>query len=617
MLELRSVSWQNFLSYGDYVTTLEIDTLGQCLIIGEVINDDNNVNLTLPTRDGSNPTKTRQIIRRSNGAGKSTIPSVIQWVLFGRTMHAVSPGNNVINWFTGKDCWGKITFKNGDTITRTRNTDGKNELLITKDGDDTKFISDTLSTAQNQQQQLNRIFGLDWDVFCGSTFFNQYGKPWMEMADVTRKKAIERVLHVDRFTFYAQAAKTKCDNLDKLVEKYRNSIEESKNTITRLEQELTRLDESSRNFLTNRDDRAKQFQRLAEEEIKKRDKIVVPDVEKLKEKWQLIEKIQERIAAMRRQYNSIGSEIAESSGHIQNLNNKIVLWKQRAGKLCTSCEQNIPQDHISTKITPISDELKEKETNLNSLRSQRATIEAAIKKAETLLEERRPETTLADIKTLLARVKQHDAEALRLQKNAEKILKETNPHGQSTADIQTRIADLRTKIETTEAELKRSELLNKHYHYTYKAYNDRTKIKSFIFKDHIPFINSRLKYYLELFDLDVQISLTDALGISSNMWGYQFESGGERKRTDVAFMFAMFDLHEQMYGRQCNVLVLDEVDGRLDDDGIDSLINIIKNDLAHRVETILIISHRQYMFDTFPNEMRVVRQDRFSHLEQL
>jgi chromosome segregation ATPase len=60
---------------------------------------------------------------------------------------------------------------------------------------------------------------------------------------------------------------------------------------------------------------------------------------------------------------------------------------------------------------------------------------------------------------------------------------------------------------------------------------------------------------------------------------------------------------------------MDEVDGRLDDDGIEALINIIKTDLAHRVESILLISHRNMMFDTFSREMRVTRHGRFSKLE--
>jgi len=605
MLELKSVSWQNFLSYGDYPTTIELDKLGQCLIIGEVIDEDQDYS--------NNPGQ----IRKSNGAGKSTIPSVIQWVLFGRTMHSRTPGNNVVNWFSGKDCWGKIVFKNGDSITRTRNTDGKNELLISKDGDETNLVSDTLSTATNQQQQLNRIFGLDWEVFCGSVFFNQYGKPWMEMADATRKKAIERVLHVDRLTFYAQAAKIKCDNLDKLVDKQRQTIEFAKSNITRLEQELERLKSASESFVTNKTKRTQDLQIQANTETQRRDAIELPDVAKLAERWAVVRKIEERISEMRRESHKVGGQIAEMSGHVQSLNDKIRLWEHKSGKICASCEQAIPGDHVSAKIGPIIEQRDAMQNAVAELKKQQTTLAGKIKQIEATLADRRPTTTIEDAKSIHTRWKQHDTEAARLKTSADKVLKEQNPHDTSILDVQKRIETAKTGIQDTEQELKRSELLNKHYHYVYKAYNDRTKIKSFIFRDHIPFINSRLKHYLEVFDLDVKIELTEALGITSNMWGYEFESGGERKRTDVAFMLAMFDFHEQMYGRQCNVLVLDEVDGRLDDDGIDALINIIKTDLAHRVETILVISHRNLMFDTFPREMRVIRKDRFSTLEVL
>ena len=78
-----------------------------------------------------------------------------------------------------------------------------------KDGDEINVTSDTLGTAKLQQAELNRTFDLDWDLLCGSMFFNQYSKPWMEMADGTRKKAIERALHVDRFEYRAKVAKSK------------------------------------------------------------------------------------------------------------------------------------------------------------------------------------------------------------------------------------------------------------------------------------------------------------------------------------------------------------------------------------------------------------------------
>ncbi len=179
MLEIENVEFQNFMSYGDYPTRIQLADLGQCLIVGEVVENDHK-----ETYDDGDPIPPR----RSNGAGKSTIPSVIQWILFGRTMHSASPGDKIVNWYTGKDCWGKLRFKNGDSITRTRKTDGKNELLFVKDGDENTLVSDTLATSQYQQKQLAREFNLDWEIFSGSAFFTQYGRPWMEMAETTRKK---------------------------------------------------------------------------------------------------------------------------------------------------------------------------------------------------------------------------------------------------------------------------------------------------------------------------------------------------------------------------------------------------------------------------------------------
>ncbi len=605
MLELKSITWQNFLSYGDYPTTLNLNDLGQCLITGEVEGDEKEeLNSTSPI-----------VLKKSNGAGKSTIPSVIQWVLFGRTMHSHNPGNNIVNWYTGKDCWAKLEFKNGDSITRTRNTDGKNELIYYKDGDERRLVSDTLATSSLQQQQLNKDFNLDWELFCGSVFFNQYGKPWMEMADATRKKAIERILHVDRFTYYAQAAKEKCDNLDKLVEKMNLTISSMSGDVERYKTELERLIAASDNYTTNQQERYNGLINEIKTEKERHDSIEVPDIEKLKLKWDLIVKIKEKIEEKRRQYNSINSSISEKSGTIKSIQARIDLWVKRAGKVCTSCEQPIDCAHTDTKVSPLNNELSDLQTQVEDLKKDLDATKSAIGAIEILLKDKTPTMTLLDAQSIVNNKIAIANNIAKLKERADKIKDETNPYKKSIDDLSDKLNKVNEKIESSQAELTRSELLNKHYHYVYKAYNDRNKIKSYVFKEHIPFINSRLKHYMDTFGLDVKISLTESLSVESNMWGYEFESGGERKRTDVAFMLAMFDFHEQMYGRQCNVLVLDEVDGRMDDDGIDSLISVIKNDLANRVETILVISHRNLMFDTFPKEIKVVRTKRQSRLE--
>lgn len=620
MLEMASVSWKNFLSYGDYVTNLDLSNLGQCLITGEVLDEDDK-----EAFDGSVSSR----IRKSNGAGKSTIPSVIQWVLFGRTMHGPNPGDAIVNWFTGKDCWGQITFKNGDSITRTRNTQGHNELIVVRDGDETKSTAETLSTAQAQQVQLVKTFGLDWEIFCGSTFFSQYGLPWMEMADQTRKKALERLLHVDRFSYYSRVAKAKSDKLDAEVHKLNGQKETLEREIGRLEQETIRLKEASAKFDTSRATRQEAAKQAALEEFEKRDAIQLPDLDKLKSKWDIIRQIGEKIESQRAEAravldesNSLDSSISHHTSNADAMERKIRLWKEKGGKICTACEQEVPHQHVDGKIEPlqeyvtterkIADEITSKQ---NGLKTKYQQLIAAVKAAEQVVTQKRPAMTMRDAQAIHDQWRAHDREGKRQEKLIQTILEEENPHEISAQNTERRIQECHSNITKITGDVQRQEVHNRHYSYVARAYTDRNKIKSFVFREHVPFINSRLRHYLDVFGLDIHIELTDALGINSNLWNYKYESGGERKRTDVAFMLATFDFHEHMYGRQSNVLVLDEVDGRLDDDGIDSLINVIKNDLSNRVETIFIISHRNMMHDTFPREIKVTRKNRFSSLE--
>src|SRR5688572_8462269 len=104
MIDIDEVTFQNFLSFGPYSTTLKIAGLGPCLITGP------------------------------NGAGKSSAINSLLYGLFGRTMHAARPGDRVVNRATGRDCMVTARIRGGDTITRTRMMAGHDELLVERGG---------------------------------------------------------------------------------------------------------------------------------------------------------------------------------------------------------------------------------------------------------------------------------------------------------------------------------------------------------------------------------------------------------------------------------------------------------------------------------------------------
>lgn len=597
------------MSYGDYISSVELDSVGQCLITGQIIEDSGD-KVSYDDSDTS-------FLKKSNGSGKSAFVNVIQWAVFGRTMHSSNPGDAVINYFTGKDCYAKVTFKNGDYIIRTRKTSGGNELIYSKAGDETKLTGDTLSTTKNMQAHLNKAFKLDWDLFCGSVFFNQYSKPWLEMAENSRKKALERMLRVDRFAYYAKIAKGKIDNVESTNSQHLVKYNGIKESIKIYESQKTKVRESADNFENNQKVRQANLKTEIAEIEAKLLITEIPDIAKLKKKWDLIKQINKQLEGLEEQATRVRLSIRAKMQDQTKLSQTINEWKAKSGKICLSCKQAVEATHTSTIIDPIQEQLDKITNEIAADKKKLTDLEDNITNIEDNLEKKTPSLTLEAAQAIIDRVESKKKEIESLKKRIKDIDEEKNPHYESIEAIDAKIIDLQQQLTNYEGRVDKNNYLIKHLNYIYKAYNDRNKIKSDVFKEHIPFINGRLKHYLEIFGLDINIELTENLGIKSDKWGYDFESGGERKRTDVAFMLATFDFHEYMYGRQCNLLVLDEVDGRLDDDGINSLINIIKNDISTKVETVLIISHRPDMHDIFPSQINIIRENRLSRIESV
>ena len=79
----------------------------------------------------------------------------------------------------------------------------------------------------------------------------------------------------------------------------------------------------------------------------------------------------------------------------------------------------------------------------------------------------------------------------------------------------------------------------------------------------------------------------------------------------------MFDLHALMYGRHCNLIIFDEVDGRLDVNGAEIFADIIRSDFAGKVDSILVISQRVDMRGSLSSEIKITREDRFSRVAEI
>lgn len=587
MIDIDSLYLRNFLSYADYDTEIKLANLGPCFIRGIV-------------EDGSSDNT-----RRSNGAGKSTIPSAIQWCLFGRTSHTAQPGAEILHWFGTGDAKVNIALKNGGYVTRMRGRSGKKDLIYA--GPDQSYIDTTLSTVSNEQAKLAQALSLDWHAFCGSTVISQYMQPWLEMSDTSRKQAIERILHLDRFSTYAEVSKADRDKLDSNAATKRTAVTTNQQTIENSRQTLKDLQQSSERYEQERTARSERHLAEAAKSEQEAAKLTRIDTETLAKRWETVQQISAAIEQKRTEKRTLQTDLATVTGQIASVKTDIARWEKASGTICIACKQEIPHTHADSEATPSRARLQELLTKKGTLDTDIKKLTDYITKVEARLTAGTPTVTVrqavahnANYDVLLKAAQKHRDEAA-------KALTDENPHLGSISKLQARMDAAAQTLVALDSELQKVNYLVEHYNYVTRRYSDRKYMKSFVMADHLPLFNNKLKEYLEAFDLDIMVELTDALGISSNIGSYKFESGGERKRTDVAFALAMFDLHCDLYGQQCNVLVLDEVDGRLDEGGVQCLIDVIKNDLANRIETILIISHKKSMEDVFGSEIVVKR----------
>lgn len=167
-MKVTNLTLCNFRSFYD-VHSLKLDTPGLTFVKGE-------------NKDDS--------LANSNGAGKSSIWSALDWCLFGKTEGSA---DSVVNREAGNNCWVRADLQDeADTYTiiRARNTDQGNKLTLFVNGTEVEAL-DTNKT----QEYINNAIGISRDIFHAAIYRGQDSKfNFMEAKDSKRKEILTEML---------------------------------------------------------------------------------------------------------------------------------------------------------------------------------------------------------------------------------------------------------------------------------------------------------------------------------------------------------------------------------------------------------------------------------------
>ena len=596
MIILKTLRWDNCFSYGK----------------GNILNL-NSSNLT-------------QLVG-TNGMGKSSIPLIIEEVLFNKNSKGIKK-QEIQNRFVNDGYAINLTFQVDDNeyeIDVTRKASIKCKLY--ENGDD---ISS--HTATNTYKTVQELLGLDFKTFTQLVYQNtNTSLQFLTATDTNRKKFLIDLLKLTEYVEFFEIFKEASREITLEV----NSLESKSDTIVKWLNEnklesidilpILNLPKSS-----EKDEQELQQLRNDFEKISENNKKII-DNNFNKEQLQQLETDERRLFkgekidldAMLQKQGTYSSKVSEATAHLDKLS-------ELEGQ-CPTCEQEIDEEKLKelTEVYNINATVGEdqlrivanqiKEAKVNNLKiNTRDTLQNEFENLIRNVDNSLP-TEIFDGEELSSRIDEISSRISNVRMEIEKIAEsnmQAERHNTRLDIISEQTTNFERELEEIVEALSKVEERATHLEILKKAFSTNGllayKIENLV-KDLEQLTNEYLaelsagRFSLEFVvtndRLNVEITdnakIVDILALSS----------GELARVNTATLLAIRKLMSSISSSRINTLFLDEIISVLDDEGKEKLVEIL---LGEELNTYLV-SHGW----THPllAKIEVIKEDNISRLE--
>ena len=595
-ITFKSLSIENFLSVGKSAIVLDLNSKIN-IITGKNYDKDDS----------------------KNGVGKSTIVDALHFALYGSTIREITK-EQIVNTSTGKNCSVSLTFS-------VKTPSNEDEYTIVRTISPTKCslfknkMNVTLSTIAKTTELIQGLLNCSSKVFQNSVVMSiNNTTPFLAQSKVDKRKYIESILHLEVFSQMLLKAReeysetkhkydiTRVKHLNSVnnVNTLNQQIEifelEKKNSIQELEKTLTQKctlkDELKLKF--------EEFKLTTIEEVDFTDK-----TKKLNEKLEELQKVTAQLSDKRTQ---IITERKILSSQLKKLTD--------ISQPCPTCKRAFTEEH------KCEDAIQEVNSKLDKLQSD--LYDKDIEKNNSLI---------AKVKTALSSLHQQEKDQYNLK----------NTHNNNINNIQLKIDNLIESIESINASIKQKqessntklvELLkvaNTELNLTQDLVNsDETHlqlldcvkhvlseegVKSYLIKKILNVLNQKVSQYLVSLDAPVKCEFNEFFDekISdekNNEKSYSNFSGGERKRIDLACLFAFMDMKRLQGETIFNTTFYDELlDSSLDEKGVDLVLDVLRGRNTSYNEGCYIITHRgQHVLNKVDSVITLEKRNGFTYI---
>lgn len=552
-LNFKKIKASNFFCFGNKGIELDFEKFNNIILI-------KGINKDVIDQNGK---------FSSNGSGKSTIPQIITYCFYGKTIKSPKKisHKDIINNKNSKKLSVEVIFDQY-RIVRTRKPDSlriwKSEKEI---WDDSTEI--TLGGMPSTQELINNIIGLSYESFLNvCVFTDDNNSCFLELDPSEKRKIVENLLNLEKYRNYLETAKvfakenkekikelnlqlsyiaTNKSNLEFNITSIKNNIEKYKenifSAITLIENKIQSLKEKVKD--SSYADDLKKYEE-AQEKIKKIDESL--DVFSTKK-----DEINVGAAELFKIYNSkleiktshetsLREKISEINiikKKIDDVNKKIEKFeKLEPNMVCDKCYGVIKTENYQSFLDSSISENKTNQSEIDFLKDQGNKIKI---EHDIVLEALKDITEkINKIKTFSAKINEEENK-LKILKNTYQLIKKPEQTDQELI-IQTNIQNLEQEKEekknllleknpnqdlldqnikkleeivesekNTKLEIQTIESLNSYYEFWFEAFGD-DGIRKLVVNEIIPALNSRLNYWLQiLIDNKIEIKFDSGL----------------------------------------------------------------------------------------------------------
>ena len=269
MIKLTKLSIRNFMSFGNVPQVLDLSEFPMTLIQG--INRDKTDNEPESETDIENASSSLSE-KPSNGSGKSSILSALNYVIFGESIANKIKKSNLVNKINKKNLEVSLEFEKDGTQYRIERGRSPEYLRFFVNGED-------LAQGENKdtQEDINKAIGMSPDLFYQICLMTASAPTFMEMNAAGQREIIEQLLGVQILTDKAEKLKEKVKEVKQIIatEEVRLATVKSANDEIIKRNEIQKADYQNKlnEYEANRNKKVEEYEKgykvLAEVDIEK------------------------------------------------------------------------------------------------------------------------------------------------------------------------------------------------------------------------------------------------------------------------------------------------------------------------------------------------------------